>query len=371
MDTNNIKNTTPLPRTDDEGHRSTTRIPRWLAATGTGFTRSQCANYKFYTILAIWITVIGVTVAASLTGGHSEDRRTVPSRDDRHNAFRADSLSADSSDHASADALVPLVPISSSMPSRFVDTLSNVITSPELLRPVIERLRDGDRPLRVLHIGDSHVAGRSFPTAVKETLLRYFGTPDADRHVGGGITFSYIGRNGATSQHLLSESYMQRFSRQEPDLIILSLGTNEAHGMGYREDLHEQQLDTFLARLRRACPGAVILLTTPPGDYLVTRYVNYRRTSRSNRRVRTVRHVRRPNPMSARCASFLVDYAKEHDLPVWDMFAVCGGESSAHSNWVRGGYMRADRIHFEPHGYALQGRLLGEALARALTMPSS
>lgn len=369
MDTNNIKNTTPPPRTDDAEHRSTTRVPRWLAATGTGFTRSQCANYKFYTILAIWITVIGVTVAASLTGGHGEDKRSMPSRDARHNAFRVDSLSADSSDRASAEALAPLVPIGSSMPSRFADTLSNIVTSPELLRPVAERLEAAGRPLRILQIGDSHVAGRSFPTAVKETLLRYFGAPEADRHVGGGITFSYIGRNGATSRHLLSESYMRRFAGHEPDLIILSLGTNEAHGMGYREDLHEQQLDAFLTRLRRACPDAVILLTTPPGDYLVTRYVNYRRTSRSSRRVRTVRHVRRPNPMSARCASFLVDYAKEHGLPVWDMFAVCGGESSAQSNWVRGGYMRADRIHFEPRGYALQGRLLGEALARALTMP--
>ena len=52
-------------------------------------------------------------------------------------------------------------------------------------------------------------------------------------------------------------------------------------------------------------------------------------------------------------------------MPVWNMFDICGGEEAAHRNWVTAHYMRADRIHFEPQGYTVQGKLLGEALARA------
>lgn len=53
-------------------------------------------------------------------------------------------------------------------------------------------------------------------------------------------------------------------------------------------------------------------------------------------------------------------------MPVWNLFDICGGEQAAQRNWVAAHYMRPDRIHFQPNGYALHGKLLGEAIAKAL-----
>ena len=175
-----------------------------------------------------------------------------------------------------------------------------------------------------------------------------------------------MGNNGATAVTFTNEVYFSDFADKAPDLIVLSLGTNEAHGMGYREDLHERQLKAFLAGLERACPGAVVLLTTPPGDYLTPRYGDSRKMGRSKRRTKQVRTAKRPNPMSGRCARFLSDYAGEHAMACWNLYEICGGDEMAQRNWVAGHYMRPDRVHFEPKGYQLQGTLLAEALVRAL-----
>lgn len=372
MDIPNTTNARLTPAQTDS-RRTATAAPRWDAPSGTGFSASQCSGRKLYAMLALWAVVLGVAVASSLgAGGGAAEGGAAPGNLGE-NAFTPAPGRDDSTGEAGGGQAVQddgggvdlLRPVENSMPRSFADCQPNEISQPALLRPVARLLEEGRRPLRVLHIGDSHVAGRTFPLSLKATLVSYLGEASEDG-TGHGISFSYIGRNGATNQHLQDASYLSQFAEKEPDLIIVSLGTNEAHGMGYREDAHVLQLDTFFAALREACPAAHFLITTPPGDYLSTSYVDYRRTARSRRRVRHVRTARRPNPMSAKCAACLADYGREHQIPVWDLFSICGGERSAQQNWVRGGYMRTDRIHFEPEGYELQGRLLGEALARAL-----
>lgn len=247
----------------------------------------------------------------------------------------------------------------------FRNTQPNEIIHSERLKPIAAILLSKERPLRVLHLGDSHVAGKTFPQAVKEVLAEQFGTAESADE-GSGVYFRFIGRNGATSASFLTNDYMQSIAEVSPDLIILSLGTNEAHGMGYREELHTEQLNTFFEMLRDACPQATILLTTPPGDYLTTTYVNYRRTSRhSRKKVRQVRRSTRPNPMGPRCAANILAYGNEHNMPVWDLHTICGGNLTER-NWVSAHLMRPDRIHFQPAGYTLQGHLLGNALVRAL-----
>lgn len=47
---------------------------------------------------------------------------------------------------------------------------------------------------------------------------------------------------------------MQKFAEKCPDLIMLSLGTNEAHGMGYRPEQHEVQLNNFSNVCARLAP---------------------------------------------------------------------------------------------------------------------
>lgn len=361
MDTNNTNS--KRPETPHNRHTSHTALPQWQAASHTPCATPQCSRRKLYTLLACWGIVMSVAVAASWKGSRPQLSRQATNAD-----TRCPETFAPSQPDTAALQVELLDEPGNSMPHNFRNTQANEITGPELLQPAALVLAQGERPLRILQIGDSHVAGRSFPNALKQTLARCLGqaaAPDTSR----GVWFAYVARNGATSQRFITQSYMDKFAGHAPDLIILSLGTNEAHSMKYREEQHKQELDVFFSKLREACPEATVLLTTPPGDYLTRSHVYYRRSSRSRRKTRRVRYTRTPNPMSARCADFLAGYGKEHDMPVWNLFDICGGKEAAQRNWVSGHYMRPDRIHFQPNGYELHGKLLGEALVRALSKP--
>ncbi len=246
-----------------------------------------------------------------------------------------------------------MVEVSNSMPKTFRSTRPNLITRGELLRPVFDTLRQHSRPLRVLQVGDSHVKGGSFPNAVKLCLQTAWGEAAQDS-LGTGVWFTSIGRNGATITHFATEEYMQQFSALQPDLIILSFGTNECHGRRYSETVHAGQMEAFYSMLSQACPRSVVLLTTPPGDYL-----SYRTGSKNRRR--TVRTV---NPNTVKCAAEIERFGAAHDLPVWDLNSITGG-ILATRNWISINMMRPDRVHFQPEGYRTQGNLLGEALLKA------
>lgn len=374
MAKNNTNGAKPTKRNRpdlNEQHSSATRRPNWSESSSSGIPRSQSSSKKFYTLLALWIVVLTVAVAAVSTNNCS----TGNSRTALPEAFQKDSMPSPTASARSHSKDVPvtlnydLSGLDNSLPSSFRNAKDNNMLYANILQPCSRILATREHPLRVLHIGDSHVAGKTFPTAVRETLLKVFGEANDTTNgtTGNGIEFQFIGSNGATSSRFLSDNYMNRFATFSPDLIILSLGTNEAHGMGYREDLHTQQLDKFFERLRKACPGAAIVLTTPPGDYLTTSYVTRIRASRKSKRyVRRVRYASRPNPMSSRCAELIANYGKEHGMAVWDLYTIAGGEQTAQRNWVTAHLMRADRIHFEPAGYKIHGRLLGNALAKAL-----
>lgn len=355
----------------DSAERSSfTEKPRWHASTSSGVTPSaQGSSRKLYVLLTLWAVVLTVAMAAAVSDSTDtaglQKRQTPaaflhPEGKDSHEeqgSAEADPVKLD----------IDVDRLNTKFPAAFRNTRPNALNHPEWLAPVAQILSEGKRPLRVLHIGDSHVAGKSFPQALKSSLTTALGeASSADE--GQGVWFSYVGSNGATSQRFLSETYMNRFAEARPDFIILSLGTNEAHGMGYREDLHDRQLNEFFKQLQNACPDATVMLTTPPGDYLTTSYVNYRRTSRySRKKVKVVRRSSRVNPMSSRCAANIVNYGEEHHMAVWDLFSICGGEEGpAQRNWVSAHLMRADRIHFEPAGYKLQGQMLGEAILRGL-----
>lgn len=239
----------------------------------------------------------------------------------------------------------PPVRVSDSMPATFRNTSANVIIDDSLLAPAFDTLSTGIRPLHILHIGDSHVAPGTFTHALEETLQRAL--PES-------VEVRFFGHNGATVNYFATTEWMEKIRACQPDLIIVSLGTNECHGMGYHEEQHRGQMQAFYPQLAEACPQAVILLTTPPGDYLSVRTGRRRRRSRASQ----------PNPMTIRAAAEICHYGSSHGMAVWDLHTIVGGQSAL-PNWIGAGLMQNDRVHFTPEGYQLQGHLLGEALLRA------
>lgn len=229
---------------------------------------------------------------------------------------------------------------SASIPASFRTPGKNVIyDEAEHLYPIYLALLDISEgeyldSMRVLHIGDSHIRGHVFPQT--------FGRNVANRF--GAVEYKDLGINGATFSSYLRSSKMNDVYAWQPDLIVISFGTNEAYDANYNPERHYRQIDELVVVLQENLPYACLLLTTPAGCY---------------------QRGGRNNPNNLRCAETINRYAKEHGLPVYDLFDVSGGERNACSNWKRSGMMRPDGVHFTPEGYRMQGNMLFEAFMKA------
>lgn len=110
--------------------------------------------------------------------------------------------------------LMQFVSVDSPMPAVFRNTTENELTDPAgSLHPFWEKLGALDRPLRIVHIGDSHVRGHVFPYVMRCSLEDDFGSKAVEnipvtyqtsgiaRETGSnGVVYHILGVNGATCQ---------------------------------------------------------------------------------------------------------------------------------------------------------------------------
>ena len=246
------------------------------------------------------------------------------------------------------NVLSDTIAVRASLPRTFQGTGANlIIDSLQLLAPVLERLRlvkagISEDTVRIVHIGDSHVRGHIYPQTAGTRLIESF----------GAVSYTDMGVNGATCLTFTHPDRIAAIAALNPELLILSFGTNESHNRSYNANTHYQQIDELIKLLRIALPGVPILLTTPPGSY---------DSFRKRRRRRTYAI----NPRTATAVNTIQNYARTHGLVVWDLYTVAGGSRRACLNWTGAGLMRPDHVHYLPEGYILQGELLHEAIIKA------
>ncbi len=164
-----------------------------------------------------------------------------------------------------------------------------------------------------------------------------------ERH---GLLYHMIGVNGAEYQHYNSSAYFfTQMKYLKPDLVIVSLGTNEAFNYkGFTSAGFYASIDTLVTRIRQNNPGVNILLTTPADSY-----------KRSGRRGRV------KNPVVKEVVATIKQYANDKSIAYWDLFETTGGWNSM-AKWYAAGMADRARIHFSRKGYEIQGALLTDAL---------
>lgn len=154
------------------------------------------------------------------------------------------------------------------------------------------------------------------------------------------INYHTIGVNGSTAQSYLKCDY---FSNQlgiiNPDLIIVSLGTNEAYDENFSSLEHKYILKDMILQIKTSVPKASILLTTP-NDHLKNKELNN-------------------NILSVR--NNILEICDEFQLYSWDFHSVMGGENSI-KQWYSKGLVGKDRLHFKRIGYEIQGELFTKAI---------
>lgn len=258
--------------------------------------------------------------------------------------------------------LMQFVSVDSPMPAVFRNTTENELTDPAgSLNPFWEKLGALDRPLRIVHIGDSHVRGHVFPYVMRCSLEDDFGSKAVEnipvtyqtsgiaRETGSnGVVYHILGVNGATCQSFSTPEHIRQIADLHPDLVILSFGTNEAHGRRYNASEHTAAMNYLIAELKASCPDVAFLMTTPPGAYV-----------RNGRRGKII------NPRTPLVVENELKFAREHGIAIWDMYDIVGGKQRACLNWNAANMYQRDKIHFTHEGYTLQGLLLYEAFIKA------
>ena len=171
-----------------------------------------------------------------------------------------------------------------------------------------------------------------------------------------GLLYSAIGNNGACfTDYLLIPGFVKETEVFHPDIIILSMGTNE--GFSLMTDAEIQRCAEDLLRLlRKAHPGAAMLVLTPM-ECQINRNHGYRPLS----------PYYDINDRVADAARLITKAAHLQGVPVWDFYTVAGGRGAS-DKWINAGLFSKDRIHLNVDGYKLQARLMYTALRAVLAL---
>lgn len=159
-----------------------------------------------------------------------------------------------------------------------------------------------------------------------------------------GVIYHAIGVNGAKlSDYSKYPLFFKQLPILNPDLIILSFGTNESFGK-MSASQYLMQLKDFVADIRRQCgPDVAILVMTPPPSLF--------------RRGRTNQYV--------------VDYSTAlmnlTNLPVWDLFTRMGGLAGIRAKGANVSMISRDKVHYTARGYQMQGEMFANDFINAYT----
>ena len=156
-----------------------------------------------------------------------------------------------------------------------------------------------------------------------------------------GILYHSVGINGAHfSDYNNSPLFFKQLKVIQPDLVIISLGTNEGANLKITEDEMAASVTAMIQGIRNLDPQTCILITTPADDYFRKKY---------------------KNPYLETVQRSLQKTAALQNVACWDLYGIAGGYGSS-VEWRKAGMLQRDGVHFNKKGYALQGELLYKAI---------
>lgn len=168
-----------------------------------------------------------------------------------------------------------------------------------------------------------------------------------------GILYSSIGINGAQFTHYNQDAQKAIHLQMEilkPQLVIVSLGTNEAFG-GINAAQLRQEMNKTVWAIKESAPEASILFTTPPSGMMKKRQVPYKRKGKTRYRISYVR-----NPQVAVIRAEMIQFCKDNGIAYWDFHEAMKADKSFARGWS------LDHVHFNAFGYTRQGSLLYDAI---------
>lgn len=159
-----------------------------------------------------------------------------------------------------------------------------------------------------------------------------------------GFFYHANGVNGAsTTSWLRCQQFVRELSVIKPDLVVFSIGINDAHDPDFSPERFHRNYAELIARVQQASPGAAILLLSNTDSYVKRKA---------------------PNKNGAAVRDVMMRLAAEHGCAVWDTFGVMGG-IHAIKRWETAGLAQKDLVHLTRAGYVALGDLLFSAMMEA------
>ena len=153
-----------------------------------------------------------------------------------------------------------------------------------------------------------------------------------------GVLYHMIGVNGATFEdYYTSELFFKQLNHLKPDLIIVSLGTNE---ISDNKPEIEGDISILINKLHHHTNKYFPILLTTPLDY------------------------KRKSALALNLSNQILNYTNTHDLPCINFYDLFGGKG-AMLQLQKLKLAQSDGIHLTAKGYKLQGYLLASALLEA------
>lgn len=209
--------------------------------------------------------------------------------------------------------------------------------------------------VKILHIGDSHVYYGHTSRPIEQALQSKYGQK---------VNFNYKGINGSTYALWTNEDNIRVIQEQSPDLLIVSLGTNDSYTHSFSPEAFRASMHLFIEKLKQSLPKMKIILTTPPASYFRnnrSQIVGYKGKGRKRKPIysSTTNYMFNTNTRSA--VNTINYIGRAEGLFVVDLNKTIGTKPQS-EEWLKKSWMHTDRVHYTEQGYEKQGQTIAKAL---------
>jgi lysophospholipase L1-like esterase len=163
--------------------------------------------------------------------------------------------------------------------------------------------------------------------------------------ISKGINYNTFGVSGGQYKFLAENAprMVEQMEAFKPDLLIISLGTNDAYLKDLTAESFTQMLTNLIQSLKKVSPKTEFILTTPPDT-----------------------EFNKNKPVSREIViQGILNAGKSAHCAVWNFNEAMGGENTF-KKWQKLKLASKDGLHFNTEGYYLQGQLFNVALAKVM-----
>ncbi len=166
-----------------------------------------------------------------------------------------------------------------------------------------------------------------------EPFIFYGGTGEMSEN--SGIIYHEAGVGGSQLPLFTRTTlFFDQVKEISPDLVIVSLGTNESYSPEYDTVWYEKRVTELIMKIRSESPLTAFILMTPPDILYRKKYPRY---------------------MQA-IINIFKRVGEKENVAIWDWNAIMGGKGSI-GKWVAEKLAQSDNIHMTPKGYRLTAAL--------------